>query len=425
MKRSGTTRWSRLDNAAKIFPPTSDKHDTKVFRFSCELRDSVDAQILQTALDKTLINFPFYRSILKKGLFWYYLEDSDLEPKVQEENAPLCAPLYSGDRKNLLFNVTYFARRINLEVYHALTDGTGALNFLREMISHYLNEKYADKLPSEQPHIDNDASETQRRDDSFYKYYSGKKHMKISRLSRVYHVKGERSTADAPVLIEGHISAKELLTAAHEHGATLTAYLISVLLLAIRDGMAERSLRRPIVVTVPVNLRNYFSSKSARNFFGVIDVNYNFSTDSGELDDVIRSVSEQLKQELTNEKLSGRMSKMVALESNYAARVAPIVIKDPSMKLAYYLSEKKVTAAFSNVGRVAMPPEYEQYIECFAVSTVTKRIQACMCSYGDNFVIGITSPFVGHETECTFFRALTAAGIKVEIVTNMSGEGNV
>ena len=60
--------WWTLDNAAKIFPSSSSSHDSKVFRFVCELRDPVEPEILQTALNKTMVRFPMYRSVLKRGL---------------------------------------------------------------------------------------------------------------------------------------------------------------------------------------------------------------------------------------------------------------------------------------------------------------------------------------------------------------------
>ena len=37
MRISKTGRWRSLDNAAKIFPATSGKKDSRVFRFACEL----------------------------------------------------------------------------------------------------------------------------------------------------------------------------------------------------------------------------------------------------------------------------------------------------------------------------------------------------------------------------------------------------
>ena len=38
----------------------------------------------------------------------------------------------------LLFQVSYDKNRINFEVYHALTDGTGAMHFLQELVQNYL-----------------------------------------------------------------------------------------------------------------------------------------------------------------------------------------------------------------------------------------------------------------------------------------------
>ena len=66
-------RWYKLENAAKIFPPTSTKNDTKVFRFYVELNECIEQKILDRALQKTLKEFPLFRSTLKKGFFWYYL----------------------------------------------------------------------------------------------------------------------------------------------------------------------------------------------------------------------------------------------------------------------------------------------------------------------------------------------------------------
>lgn len=52
-------KWSRLENAAKIFPSTTSREDTKVFRFTCELTEMVQEAPLQAALEETLEFFPF------------------------------------------------------------------------------------------------------------------------------------------------------------------------------------------------------------------------------------------------------------------------------------------------------------------------------------------------------------------------------
>ena len=41
------------------------------------------------ALNKTILLFPFYRSVLRRGVFWQYFEDTDIMPEVEEETNPL------------------------------------------------------------------------------------------------------------------------------------------------------------------------------------------------------------------------------------------------------------------------------------------------------------------------------------------------
>ena len=137
-KAKKNRQWSRLDNAAKIFPSTSGKRDTKVFRFACELTRPVEEAILQQALDRTLKEFPGFLCVLKHGLFWYYLEAVEQCPAVHPEDQPPCSALYKQNESSLLFNVSYHRCRINLEVHHVLTDGTGAVQFLRVLVYHYL-----------------------------------------------------------------------------------------------------------------------------------------------------------------------------------------------------------------------------------------------------------------------------------------------
>ena len=130
--------WRSLDNAAKLFSAASSPKDTRVFRFYCELKEEVKEEILQEALNQTIQKYPVFLSVMRKGLFWHYLEKSELRPVVREEYKEPCSSLYVRDKKTLLFEVTYYEKRINFEVFHALTDGTGATEFLRELVKNYL-----------------------------------------------------------------------------------------------------------------------------------------------------------------------------------------------------------------------------------------------------------------------------------------------
>ncbi len=410
--------WNSLDNAAKIFPPTSDKRDTKVFRFACELYEPVEPTVLQEALNITIKAFPFFQSILKGGLFWYYLESCDIKPFVKLESNPPCSTIYDRNVRGLLFEVTYYRNRINFEVYHALTDGTGALQFLRSLVFHYILIQYAADFKSPMPVFDYDASMAQRADDSFLRYYSKAKKQDKEKKRFAYKIKGLKVSENRIKVIEGVVSVKSVLNEAHKYNATLTAFLAAILMCSIGEEMAQREKKRPVVLSIPVNLRNYFSSETARNFFSVIDVNYDFNKNSGELKDVIQYLCEYFDRELTAERLGVRMNSLASLEHNIFARVTPLVVKDIILKWAYNFFASENTASLSNVGKVNMPAEFAPYIRLFDVFVSTKKVQICMCSYGDNLTISFTSPFVSTEIQKHFFRTLTNMGIAVELAAN-------
>ena len=117
--------------------------------------------------------------------------------------------------------MTYYQNRINLEVYHVLSDGTGALQFLRTMVLNYLSVRYRDALGQMPLSLDYDASGTQKSDDSFQKYYSGDKKKKKRRAPIAYRLKGAKTPENRIRVIEGILPVKNLLAKAHDYGTCL------------------------------------------------------------------------------------------------------------------------------------------------------------------------------------------------------------
>lgn len=419
-KKTKDPSWRQLDNAAKIFPPNSGKRDTKVFRFDCRLKEEVDPKVLQKALDKTMLSFPLYASIIRKGLFWYYFEASTIKPVVSLEKKSPCSRIYNEDVKSLLFEVTYFKKRINLEIHHALTDGVGALQFLRTLVLNYLVMVHHENLKGQVLAIDYDASIAEKEVDGFKKYCSRGKGEKSPVTKKVYKFKGEKLEGNFLQVINGVVSVKEVLEEAHAYNTTLTIYLTGILLYAISKQMTRREKKQPVVMDVPVNLRPYFQSASARNFFSVLHVPYYFNEKEVRLEDIIQYLKEYFDKELKAEKFQAKMNHLVALEKNYVTRAIPLILKKPTLQLAHYFTNKEVTTSFSNIGKVTMPKELESYIDGFDVCVSTRKIQVCLCSYGDQLSISFTSPFVSTEVQKHFFRVLTSKGIGVTIHTNVS-----
>lgn len=411
--------WSGLDNAALIFPSAMGKADTHVFRISCELYEKVEPDILQSALDQTVDTFQIYRSVLKRGLFWHYLESSDRMPVVHEENRQPCAAIYNRSGKNLLFDVSYFHNRVNLEVYHVLSDGTGAMHFLRTLITKYLALCHHLQEPS----LDYDASAMQMSDDSFRKYYSGSSGVKRSEFGTACRLSGRQYPENRLKIITGLTNIGPVIEAAHSYHTTLTAYLCACLMDAISETVSVRAKKRPVVLSVPVDLRSHFPSASARNFFSILLVGYNYEEQSGMFEDVVKKVGADLKNGLARENLAHGIDAYSAVEHNAFARVVPLYLKDVALKAAYWHAMRQDTAGFSNIGIISMPPELTSFIRSFDICSGTNKLQVCMCSYLGRLSISFSSPFVSTEIQRNFFRTLTALGAEVEITSSPADDG--
>lgn len=410
------SKWNSLDNAAKIYPSASTKTDTHVFRFSCELNEPVNPEILQSALIDTTAMFPVYQYILKRGLFWYYLESTTLIPIVRLEYKPPCNELYDRNQKTLLYEVTYFGNIINLEVYHVLTDGTGAMNFLRILVTKYLSVVHS----LTEPEIDYDASHMQMADDSFKRYYN--KSFKRPNIkkdhTKAYRIKGSRFAENRIKIIRGTVSVSKTLKIAREYNSTLTAFLAACLIQAINEEITLMSKKYPVVLAIPVNLRNYFKSESARNFFSIIYTGYDSCIDLIPFDEIVKKVNNDLKRELTIEKMSENLNLLYSLERNLLVRISPLFLKDIVLKIAYSRATARSTATLSNVGIVKLPDSITPYIKSFDVCTGTNRLQVCICSYTDILSINFTTPFISSDIQRRFFRRLTEFGLDVEITAN-------
>ena len=217
------------------------------------------------------------------------------------------------------------------------------------------------------------------------------------------------------------MSTSKVLQLSKKYNTTMTIYLTSLLIDSIGKQMTMREKKKPVYITVPVNLRKYFPSKTIRNFFNTISVSYKFE-DEYSFEDIINSVSKQFKNKLTKEALNDGMSDLVLLENIFILRVVPRFIKDFVLKLSFHISRKMHTMTLSNTGAIEMPEIFDEYIDYFDMFSSTDGIQACLCSYKDKLAIAFTSHFVNSEIEKNFFRSLTEQNVEVAINTNVFDE---
>ena len=417
MEEKKRSRWRKLDNAAQAFPAATDKKDTRVFRFYCQLNETVDGGLLQEALDQTVEKYPVFQAVLRKGLFWFYLEHRDLRAKALPETKKPCSRIYVPDAKRLLFEVTYYKDRINLEVFHALSDGTGAIQFLRELVKNYLLLAHGQEGLEDVPLSDDGETLSDYEEDSFSQYYSSALPRAEKQGPKAFQLPGPKVERSDIEITEMVLPVSGLLQKARACGVSMTVFLTAAFLCAIHEEMTERQQRRPVTLMIPVNLRNYFPSSSMTNFWGWLEAGYQFHGETS-FEDVLAHVNQYFEKELVKERVAMRMNDYIRLEKNPFLRAVPLEIKNLFLQAGTRLGARNITAVFSNVGIIKMPEEYRPYIRRFGVFTNTDKMQLCACSFGDELVLGFSSKLVSTNIQRNFLRILKEQGISCEISDN-------
>lgn len=406
--------WRSLDNAAKLFSAASSPKDTRVFRFYCELKEEVKEEILQEALNQTIQKYPVFLSVMRKGLFWHYLEKSELRPVVREEYKEPCSSLYVRDKKTLLFEVTYYKKRINFKVFHALTDGTGATEFLRELVKNYLYLIHEEDL--EPVELSNQyLTVKDQEDDSFSRYYDPDFPRKKKKKIRAVQIKKGGKGYEELQINEASMSVKELLGIAREKKVSMSVLLTAAFICAIHEEMSRMQEKKPVILMVPVNLRKIFPSDSMLNFFGYIEPGYQFGGGKDSFEDVLEAVKLYFQENLSKEHMAGRMNELIAIEKHKILKWAPLELKNRCIRAGAKMAEQEVTAVLSNMSVVKMPEDYAQYIEKFGVYTSTNRTELCICSFQDTLSLGFTSRYDSTNIQRNFYRILKELGASVKV----------
>ena len=386
------------------FPLVTGKNDTRVFRFYCQLKETVDGEILQQALDQTMEKYPLFQAVLRKGLFWFYLERRDIHATVKQEKRPPCSSLYIPDKKSLLFQVSYHNNRINFEVFHGLTDGTGAMNFLEELVQNYLILAHPE---TELPRVEHEEEITpgDQEEDSFSQYYSSEIPRNKEKKPAAVKLKGEKLVHSDMDITEVILNVKETLAKARSYGVSITILLTAMLLCSIQEEIPRNRQKKPVTLMIPVNLRNYFPSQSMGNFFGWIEVGYVFEEDTS-FEEVLSSVKQQFQEQLQKDRIAMNMNGYVRIEKNPFVRAVPLEIKKFFLMAGANLGSRSITAVYSNIGIIRLPEEYKEYIERFGIFASTDSLQLCSCSYGEQLVLGFTSKIPDDSIQRNFMKML-------------------
>lgn len=413
-------RWDQLDNTAHLFPVIAGESMSNVYRICVTLSEIINPELLQQALDIVLPKFDGFNLRLRQGVFWYYFEENGKPaPKVREEAAFPCRYIHPNRNNSYLFQVTYYKYRINLEVFHVLTDGMGGINFLKELTYQYLRLAHPELKGEKGDSLT--SSTSLNREDSFLKNYR-KSSQRGYQTKKAYLVKGERLSPGEFGLMHGYMQIPELKEVCHGYGVSINEYLVSVFIWSVyQECMHGMPSDRPVRVAVPVNLRPYFNSITTKNFFVMVSAEFHPVKEQYTFEEVVAAVKGSLEQQINKENLEKLFSYNVSNEKVFAARATPLLFKNIAMRTIYTQSALANTSTVTNIGNIKVDDAYRPYVEmfhaCLAMSK-GQHIKGTICSYGNTLVFSFSYDLADPSVQRGFFRKIAGDGVNVELESN-------
>lgn len=430
MKRKNTTKnnqeptWYKLDLSAIVYPTLQRKDFSSVYRLSVSLKEDINPDILQQAIDLSLKRFPTYKVSMRKGLFWRYLEPNNRPgPFVQKDIRNFCMPMHFHGNNRYLLRFYYYRNRISMEAHHSLGDGNGGMTVLNTITATYLRLKgyslsngYSVLDIFEKPH-------PEELEDAYMRY-ADVKYKPPRNTEKAFLVRGTKEEFHTLNVINGVIPVSEIKKVAASYNATITEYLNAVLLYALMQKQQNgfHIKKRPVKIAMPINLRQFFPSRTLRNFITMIYPSIDPRLGNYSFEEIVKHVHHYMHLYIEEKYLMGEMNTNAAAQINPIARISPLFLKDFVVRTFYSnVQDKNSSAGLTNMGVMRLPDDMVPFVERYDIYMgvpYSSRTNCAIISYQNTLTINFCSCIVESDVERYFFRKLVEDGIPVTIESN-------
>ncbi|MDX9898425.1 MAG: hypothetical protein RBT62_05870 [Spirochaetia bacterium] len=422
-------RWYILDIAAAFMPSLTDKLISFVFRVSATLDEPIHLKELTQAMANLAARFPYFQVELRHGFFWYYLQAlTDRLPEPVADSKYPCLNMHVRRKGRFLYRVRPFRSRIAVEFCHVLSDGHGALTYLKALITEYLSLRGLDVSRVEgilQPGQDIDPEEME----DALKRYGTQKLPPPDSARKAFHFPSMRLRPGQYRIITGAIPLARAKATAKEYGCTISEFFVAVYLDCLQEMFydlprpIQRTMHPVLSIEVPVNMRRLFPSKTMRNFTLYVLSTLDTRLGIYEFEEITKRVHFTMQAELDKKNISRQIARNAAGGKNLLVRMLPLVLKGMVARFVFkHMGENTISGLFSNLGPVDLPEPVASRVRRFdSLPAPSRRFRtnANAISWKDTLYISFGSLATTTKLERLFFSRLTKMGISVSIESNM------
>lgn len=418
----GNEKWYKLDNAGKMYPSITTTEMSTVFRLSFILKEIIDRERLQMALDKVIERFPYFRVNMHRGMFWYYFDYTEQKLMIEQEEYFPCMFL-KYKKKNFPFRVVYYENRLAVEFSHSITDGTGALVFLKTLLCEYVEPDITKREVIEMVKNIGEAEVHGEWENSFEKFY--KKGAPFpDKNKRALQLNLKRVPKGEYYAIKGILESEDIKKCSERYKCTITQFLLALYFEALIEYFKNGKKRKGrIVINTLVNLRRIFPSDTMKNFFGSIAPEIDTRLGEYTREEIIGYIKNYMKLMINEKNFLKAISRNVSSEKNIFVRLMPLLLKNLFMPVLYnVVGEAGYTTSFSSMGDIKFPNDVIDKIdhaEFFPPPSYGNIIRTGIIASNGKTTIIFGKLTKNTTLEMLFFRKIRKENIRVKIETNI------
>ncbi len=417
--------WLRLDNAAKMYPAILNKEFTTVFRLSAVLKQPVQIRPFLRAVAQVEQRFPYYKMRLRRGFFWYYLEHNSIPVHVQPDHGALCRGFQKFGDHGLLFRILVRGGTISVEFSHILTDGKGALEFLKSLLVTYFSQTGI-SIPASLGYLQPETPISgQELEDSFQRYFQ-KDLPDMGPMSRAFHLPLKLPRPATFNVMTVSLPMDKIKEQAGHRRVSITEYLISAYLCALQrvyqnlDRPHQRRQNKVLRIQVPVDLRRIFPSLSMRNFTLFVLPEIDLRLGYYYFDEIVKKVHHQMELEKDKKVISQTISRNVGSEKDQVLRSVPLFIKRLILQTQYYSRGANLySGELTNLGKIDLTRPLNDWIEAFAFipppPNRALKVDCGVIGFRDQLMLSFANITRSQSLETAFLNVLNQDGIPFEI----------
>ena len=379
-----------VDNASILFLSLIRPYHTNNFRFCAVLRTPIVPATLQEAVNRIHPRFPSVIAGFRQDFRHYRQVAADMPPVVQPDPG-LLNPMTQEELRSCCFRVYYKDCTISIELFHALSDGSGAITVLTALVEEYLKIT----CPGEVPAMPVGEPQNFEVTDSFLDMADAAPRRLPSRFSYLpprsegadWQVRGSTLSLNTGLLLD----------TAHRYGVTLNTLLIavmaqSVMQMQVAEGRGKKL--KPVRIMAPINLRKMAGSRTLRNFslYALPTVEPEHRDCS--LQELSTLISGQLKQQYSPEFQRSMVSSNVRLQNSLFFRMLPWKLKSAVLRFGYrFFGESNSSLTLTNLGIVRLPEAMAPHVvdfQCWMTPRVSSPYGCTVLSFGDTITLNIS-----------------------------------